>query len=134
MGTNETREPTLGEIMAEIKNSKGEVIKKVEGSRILREPTLGEIMGEIEKSKNEAMKSGEGSRISIWLTVAAFGGSMAAVGLSYLGRLLTGPWDIVSSAVFIGVVGVGVMVWARHMARRRQDEFRAKWNEPPPTF
>ena len=134
MAGNETREPTLGEIMEEIKKSKDEIIKEIEGSRISREPTLGEIMEEIKKSRDEAVKSSEGSRISIWITVAAFGGSIAVVGLSYFARFMSSSWDIMSSAIVISAVGIGFMIWSRHMARRAQARFRDKWNEQSPRF
>lgn len=120
MGSNEVSNKEGGRISMEGKEKE--------------EPTLNEIMKEIKKSRDEATKSSEGSRISIWLTTAAFGGSIALVGLSYFMRFLSSSWDIMSSAIFISAVGFGFMAWSRHMARRRQNEFRRKWNEQPPRF
>jgi len=83
-----------------------------------REPTLTEI-------KDEVIKQAQHSRISMWLTVAGFGGTVAIFGasLSAQGKYL--------SSVPIAVIGLGFMIWAFCMARKRQRQFKAKWNEPP---
>jgi len=92
-----------------------------------RQPTLNEIMEEVKKSKDEVIKEIESSRISMWLTPAAFGASVALFGLALL---TTGTWDIYSSGI-ISAVGLAFMMWARHMAKKAQRRFTAKWNEPP---
>ena len=83
-----------------------------------KEPTLTEI-------KKEVIKQAEKSRISIWLPVAAFGGSIAILGVSLLIQ------HLYSVGIPILVVGLGFMIWALCMASKRQREFRTKWNEPP---
>ena len=99
-----------------------------------REPTLGEIMEEIKKSKDETMKRIEGSRIAMWLTPAAFGGSIALFGLTRLIRVPISDWGGLWPEGVIVVVGLGFMFWAQRMATRAQDRFRGRWNEPPPRF
>jgi hypothetical protein len=96
-----------------------------------KEPTLTEIMGEIKKSKDEVIKQAEKSRISMWLTVAAFGASVVLFGGSVLARLTTSPSGIYSSGILISAIGLAFMIWARSMATKRQQEFKTKWNEPP---
>ncbi len=96
-----------------------------------RQPTLNEIMEEIKKSRDDAMKEIESSRISMWLTPAVFGASIAIFGISYLARLTTSTWGIYSLGIPIFVIGLAFMVWARRMAKKAEGRFRAKWNEPP---
>jgi len=134
MAGNETRELTLGEIMEEIKKSKDEIMKEIEGSRISREPTLGEIMQEIKESKDEAIKSSEGSRIAMWLTPAAFGGAIALFGLTRLAGVSLSDWVVWWPDALVAAVGLGFMIWSRDMATRAQERFRGRWNEPPPRF
>jgi hypothetical protein len=99
-----------------------------------REPTLAEIMEEIKKSKNETIKKIEGSRIAMWLTPAAFGGSIALFGLARLVGVPLSTWRVWWPDAVIVVVGLGFMFWAQRMATRAQRQFRGKWNEPPPRF
>jgi len=94
-----------------------------------REPTLGEIMEEVKKSRDDSMKKIEGSRIAMWLTPAAFGGSIALFGVAGVKGWPPNPGD-----VGIFVVGLGFMFWARHMATRAQRQFKEKWNERAPKF
>ena len=90
-----------------------------------KEPTPTEIMEEIKKSKDEVIKQAEKSRISIWLTVAIFGGSIGIVGVSLSIQ------HLYSVRIPILTVGLGLMIWALSMAKKRQQEFKTKWNEPP---
>jgi len=99
-----------------------------------REPTLGEIMEEIKESKDEAIKSGEGSRIAMWLTPAAFGGSIALFGLARLAGVSLSDWGVWWPDALIAIAGLVFMFWSRHMATRAQERFRGRWNEPPPRF
>jgi fatty acid desaturase len=81
-----------------------------------KEPTLTEI-------KNEVIKQAQHSRISMWVTIAAFGGSVVLFGAS--------QWAQLGTAIPIAVIGFGFMIWALCMASKRQREFRTKWNKPP---
>jgi len=99
-----------------------------------REPTLAEIIGEIGKSKDEVMKNIEHSRIAMWLTPAAFGGSIALFGLARLGGVPLSAWHVWLPDAAIVIAGLGFMFWARRMATRAQQRFRDKWNEPSPKF
>jgi uncharacterized membrane protein YjjP (DUF1212 family) len=99
-----------------------------------REPTLAEVIEEVRKSKLETIKTIEGSRISIWVTILAIGGSVTFFGLSYLTRLINGTWNIVSSSIFIAAVGLVVVELARRGAKRAEEGFRNNWHEEPPKF
>jgi len=83
-----------------------------------REPTLTEI-------KDEVIKQAQHSRISMWLTVAGFGVTIAIFGGSICSS------GIYSSGIPIFAIGLGIMIWASSMAKKRQQEFKTKWNEPP---
>jgi hypothetical protein len=99
-----------------------------------REPTLAEIMEEIKKSRDETMKRIEGSRIAMWITPAAFGGSITLFGLASLLTVPISAWNVWWPDAVIMVMGLGFMFWARSMAIRAQERFRDRWHEPPPRF
>lgn len=94
-----------------------------------KEPTLTELMEEIKKSKDEVIKQAEKSRISMWLTVAAVGASITLFGASVLARVAVSTSGIYSSTLPIIAVGFGVMIWARSSTKKREQEFKTKWNE-----
>jgi hypothetical protein len=99
-----------------------------------REPTLTEIVEEIKKSKDETIRKLEGSRVAMWLTPAAFGGSIALFGLARLVGVQLTAWRAWWPDAGIVIIGLGFMFWARHMATRAQQQFKRKWNEPAPRF
>jgi len=99
-----------------------------------REPTLGEIMEEIKKSRDETMKGIEGSRIAMWVTPSAFGGSIAIFGLARLAGVPFSAWGVHWPDVAIVCAGLGFMLLCLRMATRAQERFRGRWNERAPRF
>jgi hypothetical protein len=92
---------------------------------------LNAILAEIRSSRDELKKEVQKSRIAMWLTPAAFGGSIAIFGMSYLARLTVDTWGIWTTAIPIVIVGIAFMIFAQKRASKAQREFKDKWNELP---
>jgi hypothetical protein len=97
-----------------------------------REPTLVEIMEMIKKSKDEVIKEIERSRRGIWITSTAFGGSIALFGASVLGRLPSTTWGIWFTGIVIFAMGFIFMGWSNNNLKKSKKEWEAKWNKPQP--
>ena len=94
-----------------------------------KEPTLTEIMAELKRSNLELRKEIERSRMAMWLTPTAFGGSVALFGVSVLGKLPTTTWGIWVSGIGIMLLGFIFMQWVTNKQKKAKQTFESKWNE-----
>lgn len=96
-----------------------------------REPTLGEVMEEIKKLRNESAKDMERSSMTIWLTPLAVGIAIGLFGLGRLIEVEFGDWRLWwTDAATLGI-GLWMIFWARNKVRVREKRFREKWGEEP---
>jgi hypothetical protein len=105
MTGNKTREPTLAEVMKEIKKYKDETTK-------YKDETIKGIIGESKKA--------------MLLTLAAFGASIVFFGLSYFWQRITSTWGIGLTTIPIVAVGLLVMIEAALIANRMKKDSKDK--------
>jgi len=96
-----------------------------------KEPTLGEVMEEVKKLRNESAKDMESSSIQIWLTPVAIGIAIGLFGLGRLIEVEFEDWRLWWPDAAILGIGLWMIFWARNKVRVREKQFREKWGEAP---
>ena len=96
-----------------------------------REPTLSEVMEEIRRLRDESAKGMERSSMAIWLTPFTVGIAIGLFGLGRLVGVGVKDWYLWWPDAVTLCIGLWIMFWARHKVRVREKRFIEKWKEAP---
>jgi len=96
-----------------------------------REPTLAEIMEEIRKSKDDVIMNMEVYSLTTWFTPLAIGLSICLFGIGALTSALVSGWGSWWLDAIVIAWGVGLMLYATIGRRRVEKKLWDKWCKTP---
>jgi hypothetical protein len=96
-----------------------------------REPTLAEIMEEIKKSRDEVVKNIEISRLAMWLTPVAVASSLALFGLGQIRGVPLSDWQHWWVGALDIILGVVMIIYFYRGLKRAGKRLEEKWYKAP---
>lgn len=96
-----------------------------------REPTLSEVMEEIKRLREESGKGMESSSMAIWLTPLSVGIAIGLFGLGGLIEVGIKDWGLWWPDACILCIGIWLVFWSRHKVKEMEKRFIEKWKEAP---